>query len=100
MIERAKKMFDVLAKLYKGDDLTKVLVVGAERGVGPSKNLARNLLDFQLAEWVHDDNISDRKVFDLLLLHETKDNPLESPIFFKWLISSRNDTVSTKRNLR
>ncbi|CAI5735858.1 unnamed protein product [Peronospora farinosa] len=53
--KRNKKMLNVLEKHYKGDDLTDFLVVGAKSGIGPSKHLARSLLDYRIAKWVHDD---------------------------------------------
>ncbi|CAI5703685.1 unnamed protein product [Peronospora effusa] len=94
--ERAKKMFDVLAKLYEGD-LTKVLVVGAQSNLLEAKNLAIRLLDFQVEEWDRD-KIADRKFFDLLQLHEENGNPLESPVFFKWaqFIEERYGTKKKK----
>ncbi|CAH0490992.1 unnamed protein product [Peronospora farinosa] len=94
--ERAKKMFDVLAKLYEGD-LTKVLVVGAQSNLLEAKNLAIRLLDFQVEEWDRD-KIADRKFFDLLQLHKENGNPLESPVFFKWaqFIEERYSTKKKK----
>ncbi|RMX62638.1 hypothetical protein DD238_008230 [Peronospora effusa] len=85
---RKKKIFDVLSEHYKGD-LTNVLVVGAKKGVGPWKNRARNLLDFQIKKWVQD-KISGKEVFDLLQLNNKESNPLESPVFFKWAKFVRN----------
>ncbi|CAI5714085.1 unnamed protein product [Peronospora effusa] len=76
-------MYNVLAKKFKGDDLAKILVEGAEKGHNDSKGSARKLLDYQVDKWQKAKR-NEEDVFKLLKLDETDENPLESPVFPKW----------------
>ncbi|CAI5708856.1 unnamed protein product [Peronospora farinosa] len=80
--EKHKMMFNVFAKQFEGDELTRVLVAGAN--MIEWKDLAKSLLDFQVELWARE-KISDEKVFDLLQLHKANGNPFDSPTFSQWV---------------
>ncbi|RQM11671.1 hypothetical protein DD237_008362 [Peronospora effusa] len=91
--ETNERLYYVLAKQFKGNDLAKILVEGTKSRFVKSQGRARKLLGIQVREW-NNDKQNEEDVFKLLQLDETNDKkPLKVQSFPNGPTSFGCDTV-------